>query len=82
MGSAGQILKIWGTLKTKTARTPTDKSVWGIAEKYQSRLRETIQGRTSMETLEESEYEDGDVSEKSDPSWIQDYNIEDSPEDS
>ena len=42
-----------------------------ITAQYQSQIQETLQRRTSMETIEESDYEDDDVSEQSDPPWIQ-----------
>ena len=53
-----------------------------ITAKYQTQIQETIQRRTSMETIEESDFEDDDISEQSDPPWIKDYPIEDLPEDS
>ena len=49
-----------------------------ITAKYQSQIQETLQRRTSMETIEESDFEDDDISEQSDPPWIKDYPIEDS----
>ena len=53
-----------------------------ITAKYQTQIQETIQRRISMETMEESEFEDDDISEQSDPPWMKEYPIEDLPDDS
>ena len=51
-----------------------------ISAEYQSQIQETIQRRASLETVDESDYED-ERSDHSEPEWMKEYpSEEDSPE--
>ena len=51
-----------------------------MSAEYQSQIQETIQRRVSMETIDESDYED-ERSDHSEPEWMKEYpSEEDSPE--
>ena len=53
-----------------------------MSAEYQSQIQETIQRRVSLETIDESDYED-ERSDSSVPEWMQEYpSEEDSPEES
>jgi len=55
-----------------------------ISAEYQTQIQETLHRMTTTESIDESDYEDGDDrSEQSDPPWMMEYPPEkDSPEDS
>ena len=51
-----------------------------MSAEYQSQIQETIQRRVSMETIDESDYDD-DMSDNSEPEWMKEHPSEDdSPE--
>jgi hypothetical protein len=51
-----------------------------ISAEYQSQIQETIQRRESLETIDESDYED-ERSDNSEPEWMKEYpSEEESPE--
>ena len=54
-----------------------------ILAEYQSQIQETIQRRVSLETIDESDYED-ERSDHSEPEWMKEYpsEEEDSPKES
>ena len=46
-----------------------------LSSEYQSQIQETMQRRVSMETIDESDYED-ERSDNSEPEWMKEYHSE------
>jgi len=51
-----------------------------LSAEYQSQIQETLQRMASKDSLEESEYEDDDISDYSEPPYLKEHLVDDSPE--